>query len=86
MLTKITLDLEEEVVLKAESYAQKKNRSVSEIVEDYLASITSSECHVKSDEIIIGRVTSSITGMFVDEYKGQSYKELLESALIEDNE
>ena len=47
MTTKLTLTVEKSVIEKAKSYAKQTGRSLSEIIEKYLESITSVE---KNDE------------------------------------
>lgn len=49
MITKLTLTIEEDVIDSAKKYARKKGSSLSNIVENYLKSITSKES--KSGEI-----------------------------------
>lgn len=41
MTTKLTLTVEESVIKRAKSYAKKTGRSLSELIENYLDSITS---------------------------------------------
>ncbi len=53
MNTKLTLTIEEKVIDSAKQYAQKKGKSLSHIVENYLMSITSKEI---SDESISPKV------------------------------
>ena len=43
MATKLTLTIEEEVISSAKKYAQKKGKSLSNLVENYLKSISSKE-------------------------------------------
>lgn len=43
MNTKLTLTIEEKVINSAKQYAQRKGKSLSHIVENYLMSITSNE-------------------------------------------
>ncbi len=85
MLTKLTLTIEQDVVAKAKSYAQKKKRSVSKIVEDYLNTVSDNEKLLNAEKKYEGSLTDSIAGMFEDEYKGQPCKELLEDAILEGN-
>jgi len=85
MLTKLTLTIDQDVVLKAKSYAQKKHRSVSKLVEDYLLTVSNTENYKSDKNIFVGTLTNSITGMFKEEYNGESYKELLENAIMERN-
>lgn len=49
MTTKLTLTVEKTVIEKAKSYAKKTGRSLSDLIEKYLESITSDE---KNDEDI----------------------------------
>ncbi len=85
MLTKLTLNIEEEVVAKAKRYALKKNRSVSKIVEEYLNSISDGTTKVSPDFLGPAPITERIAGMFSEEYSGQDYKVLLEEAILERN-
>ena len=43
MTTKLTLTIEDEVISSAKKYAQKKGKSLSNLVENYLKSISSKE-------------------------------------------
>ena len=49
MTTKLTLSIDDSVIIKAKKYAKIKGKSLSDIVENYLSSITAKED--KSDEI-----------------------------------
>ncbi|MDZ7795256.1 MAG: DUF6364 family protein [Spirochaetia bacterium] len=81
MLTKLTLTIDQSVVEQAKEYAQKKNRSVSRIVEEYLKNLTFSYESESSLSSIKSPITDSISGMFTD--NGKSYKDMLEEALQE---
>ncbi len=81
MLTKLTLTIDQTVVEQAKEYAQKKNRSVSRIVEDYLKNIASNNDGNTSLFLMKSPITDSISGMFHD--NGKSYKDLLDEALQE---
>ena len=60
MTTKLTLTVEKTVIEKAKSYAKRTGRSLSELIEKYLESITSEEKNDKqlSDKLrkIVGAV------------------------------
>ena len=43
MTTKLTLSIEQEVIKKAKSYAQSKGRSLSELIENYLKTLSTKE-------------------------------------------
>lgn len=85
MLAKLTLTIDDKIVEQAKKYAQKKHRSVSKIVEEYLLTISSSQTNDIAEEYKTAEITDKITGMFKKEYKEQDYKDLLTEALIEKN-
>ena len=43
MNTKLTLTIEQSVIEKAKKYAKNKERSLSDLIENYLKSLTNSE-------------------------------------------
>jgi len=47
MTTKLTLSVEKAVIEKAKSYAKKTGRSLSDLIEKYLESLTADETHGK---------------------------------------
>ena len=83
MLTKLTLTIDQDVIAKAKEYAKVKNRSVSKLVEEYLRTASASENIRNNDLNLKASLTESITGMFSKEYNGQSYKDILEEALLD---
>jgi len=85
MIAKLTLTIDKQVVDKAKTYAKKKNRSVSKLVEEYLKTISSNDIATSTTQATKADITEKITGMFKKEYKGQEYKDLLEDALLEKN-
>jgi len=85
MIAKLTLTIDKQVVDKAKTYAKKKNRSVSKLVEEYLKTISSNDIASSTTQTTKADITEKITGMFKKEYKGQEYKDLLEDALLEKN-
>lgn len=62
MNTKLTLVLEQEIIQKAKDYAKKKNRSLSNIVENYLKSLTKEDSKEKA--VKISPVVKSLRGSF----------------------
>lgn len=48
MTTKLTLTIEEKVISSAKKYAQKKGKSLSNLVENYLKSLGSKEADLNS--------------------------------------
>jgi predicted CopG family antitoxin len=80
MNTKLTLTIEQDVIQKAKDYAKKKNRSLSDIIENYLKSLTKEEN--KSRKLNLSPVVQSLKGSFkmpVD----YDYKEELRKGLEE---
>lgn len=52
MNAKLTLTIDESIIVKAKSYAKKTGKSLSEIIENYLLSITdSSESNTNSEKL-----------------------------------
>lgn len=83
MLTKLTLTINKDVIVKAKKYANIKHLSVSKIVEDYLKTVSESE-NIRNNELDLeASLTNSITGMFNTEYTGETYKDILEDALLD---
>lgn len=61
MITKLTLTIEKSVIQKAKKYAKKRERSLSDIIENYLKAITEDEL---SEEIEITPLVKSLKGSF----------------------
>ena len=83
MLTKLTLTIDDGVVAKAKEYAHRKQRSVSKIVEEYLNNVSNIDQYKNMEANLKSKITDDIAGMFKDDYSGQSYKEILSSALTD---
>lgn len=84
MNTKLTLTIEQEVIQRAKKYAKEKNRSLSDIVENYLKMLTKQET---SDELDtkakkISPIVKSLKGSFKMP-KDMDYKEELRKRLEE---
>ena len=62
MNTKLTLVLEQEIIQKAKDYAKKKNRSLSNIIENYLKSLTNEDAKEKT--VKISPIVKSLRGSF----------------------
>jgi hypothetical protein len=85
MYTKLTLNIEQEVVENAKVYAKKQKRSVSRLVEDYLASISAA---VQNDfqDMPLEPLTRELAGSIkLGRSAGSEadYKTLLTEALME---
>jgi hypothetical protein len=61
MNTKLTLTIEQDVISKAKNYAKEKNRSLSNIIENYLKSLTREE---DKAEIKLSPLIKSLKGSF----------------------
>jgi len=79
MITKLTLTIEKSVIQKAKKYAKEKERSLSDIIENYLKAITADEI---GEEIEITPLVKSLKGSFKAP-KDFNYKEELTKALSE---
>lgn len=80
MNTKLTLTIEQEIIQKAKEYAKDKNRSLSDIVENYLKILTKEE---KEKELKkINPVVKSLKGSFKIP-KNMDYKKELRNRLEE---
>lgn len=62
MNTKLTLTIEKDIIERAKNYAAKKNRSLSDIIENYLKSITKEESNQKSQQL--NATVKSLKGAF----------------------
>ena len=78
MSTKLTLTIEDKVIDSAKKYAQKKGKSLSHLVENYLKSITS-ETRVSKEESISPKVLKLMGVMKLP--KDYNYKTELGNAL-----
>ena len=81
MLTKLTLTIERSTIDKAKAFAQKRHKSVSRIVEEYLKNLTEGNTLAALNETMKTPITDSLVGMFED--NGKEYKTMLEEALAE---
>ena len=76
MNTKLTLSIEESIILKAKVYAKENGKSLSQLVENYLNSLVQS----KSQHLEEPSVLYQLKGAFKDHEIGD-YKEELAKAL-----
>ncbi|MGZ5253711.1 MAG: DUF6364 family protein [Flavitalea sp.] len=76
MTTKLTLTIEEKVIKAAKTYAKKKGRSVSDLVETYLKSLASTQ---NSPEDLSSEVKSLIGSIKLED--GFDYKVELEKQI-----
>ncbi|MBL7006669.1 MAG: hypothetical protein ISR78_06290 [Spirochaetia bacterium] len=81
MIKKLTLTIDQSVIVKAKKLAQEKNKSISRIVEEYLRNVSSGSNTVEYAKPIESPITDSLVNMFTD--TGKDCKALLEEALME---
>ncbi|MBP6323734.1 MAG: hypothetical protein KA322_01750 [Chitinophagales bacterium] len=83
MTAKLTLSIDSKIIEKAKKYAKKEGKSLSSMVEDYLAFATQKETSkpAKSDYVIL--VEKLAGSLKMELPKGVSDKELLQQALEE---
>lgn len=76
MNTKLTLTIEQEIIEKAKQYAKGKNRSLSDIIENYLKALTKEDRKHKK----LNPVIESLKGSF-EMPKNVDYKKELANRL-----
>lgn len=80
MNTKLTLTIERDIIERAKSYAKNKNRSLSDIIENYLKILTEKE--QKSKDQRLNPIVESLKGSFKMP-KNMDYKKELRNRLEE---
>ncbi len=80
MNSKLTLSIEEQVIQRAKEYAKKQGRSLSNIVEEYLKSVSKSKKNSKKSKFhpLVEELCGSVKIP-----PNKSYDELIGEALIE---
>lgn len=81
MPNKLTLSIEQDVIEKAKRYAKLQGRSLSNIIEEYLKSISSETMINEKQEL--SNILKELKGSIKLPKNLKSYKEILEDALIE---
>lgn len=61
MNTKLTLTIEQSVIEKAKQYARKRERSLSDLIENYLKALTNEETNKEED---LTPIVKSLRGSF----------------------
>lgn len=79
MNTKLTLTIEETIIVKAKNYARSKNSSLSNLIENYLKAVIQED---KSEEIDTTSIVKSLQGSFKAP-KNFDYKAELSNRLSE---
>jgi hypothetical protein len=82
MNVKLTLTIEETVIEKAKKYAKEKERSLSNLIENYLLAITNEEASTEKE---LTPITKSLKGSFTSsknfDYKTELTKRLSDKYL-----
>ena len=79
MGTILELNIDHDVIKKAEIYAKRTKKTINQLIEDYLLSITLTK---KNDENQLGPITSQLVGI-IQLDNDIDYKSLLVEALME---
>ena len=77
MNTKLTLNIDKNIINKAKSYASTQHISLSKLVEEYLRSLSSSS----KDEFVVAPITKELSSIVKNKTK-INYKNTVEDYLI----
>lgn len=80
MNTKLTLTIEQSVIEEAKKYARERQRSLSDLIENYLKALINSDDNMKKEEL--PPIVKSLKGTF-KEPAGFDYKKDLTDRLSE---
>ncbi len=69
MNTKLTLSIEQSVIKKAKLYAKEKGRSLSDIIENYLKTITAEQREIENTSPLIDSLRGSFKAPESFDYK-----------------
>lgn len=81
MPNKLTLSIDQEIIEKAKQYAKLQGRSLSNIIEEYLKSISIDSSNNKKHDL--SKLVRELKGSISPPPDDKSYDEILEDALIE---
>jgi len=81
MNTKLTLTIEQSIIEKAKLYAKKKERSLSDIIENYLKAITSEQKIVDEGSPLVNSLRGSFKSPESFDYKKELSEGLSEKYL-----
>lgn len=80
MSTKLTLTIDKSVIEEAKRYAKSQGRSLSNLIEEYLKSVSSKDDKSKSLEL--SPITKSLFGSVKLKDKDIDYKKILEDEIL----
>jgi len=78
MQTKLTLNLEDELIQQIEAYAKQQNKSISQIITEYFQQLTK-----KSGNVSVPPITQSLIGILQDhKVDSADYKQHLQDKYL----
>ena len=80
MSTKLTVTIEKSVIEKAKQYAKSQGRSLSNLIEEYLKSVSSKNTETK--KLKLSPITKSLFGSVKLKDKEIDYKKLIEDEIL----
>lgn len=80
MSTKLTLTIDKSVIEEAKKYAKSQGRSLSNLIEEYLKSVSSKDS--KTKELTLSPITKSLLGSVKLKNKDIDYKKILEDEIL----
>lgn len=80
MSTKLTLTIDKSVIEEAKRYAKSQGRSLSNLIEEYLKSVSSKDD--KSKDLELSPITKSLFGCVKLKDKNIDYKKILEDEIL----
>ena len=80
MSTKLTLTIDKSVIEEAKQYAKSQGRSLSNLIEEYLKSVSSKD--VKAKDLKLSPITKSLFGSVKLKDKDFDYKKVLEDEIL----
>jgi hypothetical protein len=79
MNTKLTLTIEQKIIKRAKQYAKDKNRSLSDIIENYLKILIKEDYDQKAEKL--NPIVKSLRGSFIIPKEDMNYKKELRKRL-----
>ncbi len=80
MSTKLTLTIDKSVIEEAKKYAKSQGRSLSNLIEEYLKSISNNDS--ESENLKLSPITKSLFGSVNIKDKKIDYKKILEDEIL----
>jgi len=80
MKNKLTISIDQEVITKAKEYAKNQGRSLSNIIEEYLKSLSVNT--VNSERKELSKIVKELKGSLMLSDYSKTYEELVKDALI----